>query len=93
MPVSADIIVGDVLVTSGIDGTYPPNLPVAKVMKIERDPAYPFSRITCAPMAGVDRHRALLIVSGLPKMLERPTSLETSAEPERSKKRLKRRKP
>jgi rod shape-determining protein MreC len=93
MPVSADIVEGDVLVTSGIDGTYPPNLPVAKVVKIERDPAYPFSRITCAPMAGVDRHRALLIVSGLPKLSERPASVETSAEPERSKKRLKRKKP
>jgi len=92
MPVSVDIVEGDVLVTSGIDGTYPPNLPVAKVIKVERDPAYPFARIICAPLAGVDRHRALLIVSGLPKLSERPTSVETSAEPERAKKRLKRRK-
>ncbi len=93
MPVSVDIVEGDVLVTSGIDGTYPPNLPVAKVLKIERDPAYPFARITCAPLAGVDRHRALLIVSGLPNLPERPSATETSAEPERAKKRIKRRKP
>ncbi len=93
MPVSSDIVEGDVLVTSGIDGTYPPNLPVAKVLKIERDPAYPFARITCEPLAGVDRHRTLLIVSGLPKLAERPATVETSAEPERAKKRLKRRKP
>lgn len=92
MPVSSDIEVGDVLVTSGIDGTYPPNLPVAKVVKIERDPAYPFARITCAPLAGVDRHRALLIVSGLPKLPERPETVETKDEPERAKKRLNRRK-
>ncbi len=92
MPVSVDIVEGDVLVTSGIDGTYPPNLPVAKVTKIERDPAYPFARITCAPMAGVDRHRALLIVSGLPELSERPASVETTGEPERVRKRLKRRK-
>ncbi len=91
MPVSSDIVEGDVLVTSGIDGTYPPNLPVAKVIKIERDPAYPFARIVCAPLAGVDRHRALLIVSGLPVLPERPETVETSAEPERAKKRLKRR--
>jgi len=93
MPVSVDIVEGDVLVTSGIDGTYPPNLPVAKVLKVERDPAYPFARITCAPLAGVNRHRALLIVSGLPKLPERPASIETSAEQERAKKRLKRSKP
>jgi rod shape-determining protein MreC len=96
MPVSSDIVEGDVLVTSGIDGTYPPNLPVAKVVRIERDPAYPFARIICAPLAGVDRHRALMIVSGLPKLAKRPESSETSAEPDRAgdraKKRLKRRK-
>ncbi len=90
MPVSADIVEGDVLVTSGIDGIYPPNLPVAKVLKVERDPAYPFARITCAPLAGVDRHRALLVVSGTPKLPERPESVETSAEPDRAKRRLKR---
>ena len=93
MPVSADIVEGDVLVTSGIDGTYPPNLPVARVLRIERDPAYPFARIACAPLAGVDRSRALLIVSALPNLPERPESVETVADPERAKKRLKRRKP
>lgn len=93
MPVSSDIVEGDVLVTSGIDGTYPPNLPVAKVLKIERDPAYPFARITCAPLAGVDRHRALLIVSGLPKLPEPPAKVETNTESERVNKRIKRRKP
>ncbi len=51
-PVNADIEVGDVLVTSGMDGTYPPALPVAQVIKVERDPAYPFARIVCAPLAG-----------------------------------------
>jgi rod shape-determining protein MreC len=57
MPISADIQPGDVLVTSGLDGTYPPGLPVAKVIKIERDAAYPFARIVCSPIAGVDQQR------------------------------------
>jgi len=68
MPISSDIQVDDVLVTSGIDGTYPAGLPVAKVISIERDPAYPFARIVCTPLAGVDRNRHLLIVSGLPQL-------------------------
>jgi rod shape-determining protein MreC len=72
MPISSDIQEGDVLVTSGIDGTYPPGLPVAKVGRIERDPAYPFARIQCSPLAGVDRQRQLLILSGLPKLPELP---------------------
>jgi len=72
MPISSDIQNGDLLVTSGIDGIYPPGIPVAKVVKIERDAAYPFARVTCLPVAGVDRHRHLLILSGLPKPPERP---------------------
>jgi len=63
MPANADIRNGDVLVTSGIDGTYPPGLPVAKVARIERDAAYAFARITLAPTAGVDRYRQVLVLS------------------------------
>jgi rod shape-determining protein MreC len=74
MPISSDLQVDDVLVTSGIDGTYPPGLPVAKVTQIERDPAYPFARILCAPLAGVDQQRQLMIISGLHKLPELPTA-------------------
>ena len=72
MPISSDIQEGDMLVTSGIDGTYPPGLPVARVNHIERDPAYPFARIQCTPVAGVDKHRYLLILTGLPQLPPRP---------------------
>ena len=40
MAANAEIQNGDRLVTSGIDGTYPPGLPVATVVRIERDAAY-----------------------------------------------------
>ena len=79
MPISSDIQNGDVLVTSGIDGTYPIGLPVAKVIHVERDPAYPFARILCAPIAGVDKRRQLLILSGLLKLPERPEVTEEIA--------------
>ena len=80
MPVSADIQNGDILVTSGIDGTYPPDLPVARVNRIERDPAYPFARIQCTPIAGVDKQRQLLVLSGLPQLPEHPEAApETTA--------------
>ncbi len=92
-PVNADIEVGDVLVTSGMDGTYPPALPVAQVIKVERDPAYPFARIVCAPLAGVDRHRTLLIVSSVPPLPERPVAEAESDEAQRVKKLVKRSKP
>jgi len=73
VPESADVQNGDVLVTSGIDGVYPQGIPVAKVEKIERDPSYPFARISCLPIAGVDQHKHLLVLSNPPKLPERPT--------------------
>ncbi|MBE0612472.1 MAG: rod shape-determining protein MreC [Burkholderiales bacterium] len=63
MPANADINNGDVLVTSGIDGTYPPGLPVATVARIERDAAYAFANITLVPTAGTDRYRQVLVLS------------------------------
>lgn len=75
MPVSSDIQNGDVLVTSGIDGTYPPGLPVARVVHVERDPAYPFARILCSPIAGVEKRRQLLILSTMLKFPGRPDEI------------------
>ncbi|MBI3480700.1 MAG: rod shape-determining protein MreC [Nitrosomonadales bacterium] len=82
MPTSADIQNDDVLVTSGIDGTYPQGIPVARVIKIERDPAYPFAKTTCLPLAGVDKNRHLLILSSLPKLPERPDEKTVAANAE-----------
>lgn len=63
MAANADVQNGDLIVTSGIDGTYPAGLPVAKVSRIERDAAYAFARISCVPIAGTDQHRQVLVVS------------------------------
>lgn len=85
MPISSDIQDGDMLVTSGIDGVYPPGIPVAKVIKIERDAAYPFARVTCLPVSGVDKHRHLLILSGLPRLPERPAEEPAAAQHSKAK--------
>jgi rod shape-determining protein MreC len=82
MPNSADIQNGDVLVTSGIDGTYPAGIPVARVIKVEHDEAYPFAHIVCLPLAGVDKHRHLLILSSLPKLPERPDEKSAVTSPD-----------
>jgi rod shape-determining protein MreC len=64
MPMNADVQPGDTVVTSGIDGTYPPGLPVAVVSKIERNATVAFARIVCTPSAGVGLHKQVLIVTG-----------------------------
>jgi len=76
MPVNADIQNGDLLVTSGIDGTYPPGLPVAVVSNIERNAAYAFARITCTPAAGVSSYGQVLVVSYDSKLPENPVTDE-----------------
>lgn len=61
---NAEVQSGDILVTSGLDGVYLPGLPVAKVVKVDRDNSYSFARITCAPLAGVERHGLALVLGG-----------------------------
>jgi rod shape-determining protein MreC len=83
MAPSADIQVGDVLVTSGLDGTYPPGLTVAKVVTVDRETGQMFARITCTPVAGVDRSEHLLVLARATAMPPRP---EEPAEAEAAKK-------
>jgi rod shape-determining protein MreC len=59
---NAEIQNGDRLVTSGIDGVYPAGLPVATVVRIERDAEHSFARVICRPAAGVDRGRFVLVL-------------------------------
>jgi rod shape-determining protein MreC len=54
MASNADVQVGDVLTTSGVDGVYPPGLPVARVDKIERRVETAFAHIFCTPLSGVE---------------------------------------
>jgi rod shape-determining protein MreC len=63
LSVNTDIQRGDQLVTSGIGGVYPPGIPVATVLRIERDPTGDFAQIISTPVAGVDRNRQVLILS------------------------------
>ena len=65
MPVSADIQNGDLFVTSGIDGTYPAGLVVARVTAVEKNAAYVFAKITAKPAAGVDNHRFVRILTAM----------------------------
>jgi rod shape-determining protein MreC len=72
MPFNTAIRKDDRLVTSGIGGTYPPGLPVADVISVERNAGYMFARITCRPLAGVNRHRHLLVLSWAKTQPPRP---------------------
>ena len=77
MTANADIQADDVLVTSGIDGTYPADLPVAKVSKIERNSAYAFATITCVPTSGTEQNKQVLVLSREADLPPRPAETES----------------
>ena len=81
MPVSADVQNGDVWVTSGIDGTYPPGLVVAQVTSVEKNAAYVFAKIVARPAAGVDNYRYVMLVSAPPSVAPRPEAREEPRKP------------
>ncbi len=62
LPNNADIVPGDLLVTSGLGGTFPQGYPVAVVDEFTAQPNKPFANIYATPKAKLDRIRELLVV-------------------------------
>jgi rod shape-determining protein MreC len=85
MPVSADVRNGDVFVTSGIDGTYPPGLVVAEVTSVEKNAAYVFAKISAKPAAGVDYYRYVMLLP-LPTVKAPPPQPKSEEAPKKSAK-------
>jgi rod shape-determining protein MreC len=90
MAANADIHNGDTLVTSGIDGIYPPGLPVATVARIERDAAYAFAKIYLTPTAGTDRYRQVLVLSNEAKAPPPAEAEQPAQKPPKAKRSRKR---
>lgn len=77
---NADVQVGDMLQTSGLDGVYPTGLPVAKVGHVERRADSAFARITLLTLASPDSARHVLLLQPTAgKMPERPADAASAA--------------
>ena len=73
MPANADVKPGDLLTTSGVDGVYPPGLPVARVEQVERGADSGFAHIVCSPQALVAGTRHVMVLSAIAeKILPKP---------------------
>jgi len=59
---SADVIAGDLLVTSGLGGGFPAGYPVGTVAEVKRDPAQSLAEVEVRPAAALDRSRELMFV-------------------------------
>ena len=76
---NADVQEGDLLTTSGVDGVYPPGLPVATISRIERRAESTFAKIHCAPQALVNGVRHVIVVKPQATML--PSRSEVAPPP------------
>lgn len=65
---NADIQVGDLLVSSGMGGSFPPDYPVGKVVSVKLDPNEPFAMVSAEPSADMERNREVLLFWSEPGM-------------------------
>jgi len=79
VPISADVQTGDELVTSGLDGIYPPGLPVAKVVRVDKQADTAFARVACLPIAPVRGARQLLVLHYEVNQPPNPEEVEAAA--------------
>jgi rod shape-determining protein MreC len=59
---SADVVAGDLLVTSGLGGGFPAGYPVGTVAEVKRDPAQSLADVEVRPAAALDRAREVMFV-------------------------------
>ncbi|MCK5480656.1 MAG: rod shape-determining protein MreC, partial [Gammaproteobacteria bacterium] len=62
IPNNSDILPGDLLVTSGLGGRFPPGYPVARVSAVQHDPGRSFAQVVAEPLAQLNRSREVLLV-------------------------------
>ena len=65
MSANADVQVGDLLHSSGVDGVYPPGLPVARVEKVEKRTDSAFARIVCIPMGRIAATGQVMVLASV----------------------------
>ena len=81
---NSDVKEGDLLTTSGVDGVYPPGLPVAKISKIERRAESAFAKIYCMPQALVTGARHVMVVKPVSAQIPpRPETVEPVVAPKK----------
>lgn len=62
LPATADIVIGDVLVTSGLGSRFPADYPVATVTQVNEDLILGFVSVVAEPLARLDSSREVLVI-------------------------------
>ena len=80
LPMNVDLEPGDLLVTSGLGGTFPAGLPVARVDGVERPSGEAFASATLRPLGRLDRSRHLLVLDRVEPSASDPPDLAEPVE-------------
>jgi rod shape-determining protein MreC len=80
--VESDLKKGDLLLSTGMGGVFPPGYPVAQVTKVERTAKATFAIVEARPTAALDRNREVLLVwFKAPAPEPAPAATTATAEP------------
>ena len=62
VPISADIVEGDLVETSGLGGRFPAGYPVGTVSSVVVEPTSAYAQVSVRPLALLDRSRHVLVI-------------------------------
>ena len=81
IPISADVQVGDRLVTSGLGGRFPAGFPVGEILSISTDSSSLFAAAQARPSAALDRSGDVLLLRDQPQPYGAPAPGEDVGPP------------
>jgi rod shape-determining protein MreC len=81
IPISADVQVGDRLVTSGLGGRFPAGFPVGEILAISTDSSSLFAAAQARPSAALDRSGDVLLLRDQPQPYGAPAPVEEGGPP------------
>jgi len=81
IPISADVQVGDRLVTSGLGGRFPAGFPVGEILSISTDSSSLFAAAKARPAAALDRSGDVLLLRDQPQPYGAPAPVEEGGPP------------
>lgn len=82
IPTSADVEIGDKLVTSGLGGRFPAGFPVGEIRSISNDRSGMFASALASPAAAIDRSSEVLLLHDLPQPYGAPSALPQQGPPD-----------
>ncbi len=69
---NADVVAGDAVVTSGLEGHFPPGIPIGKVVRVVRSNAETFLKVYVVPVLPFGAVEEVLVLTGEPRPVEEP---------------------